>query len=160
MNDEMQTKGEAQKGQRRKRNIPRVFSGMAALVAVFAAALLAGHWALAQSQPVLAIAPLGSNQFNIVITNAVTTTNYTLFARQFLEDPIYPWEVVAVSDIGQTNFLIDGGSWDNGFFRVLVGTDSDGDGIPDWQDAAPLDPNIGQLQVIIYSPANGSTISN
>lgn len=111
-------------------------------------------------QPVLSITSLGSNQFNIVITNAVTTTNYTLFWTPALADPNYPWEVLSVGSVGQTNFTVNGGGLPREFFRTLVGSDSDGDGVPDWQDADPFDPNVGQLQVIIYSPANGSTISN
>lgn len=109
--------------------------------------------------PVLTISSLGSNQFSIVITNG-GATNYTLFWTPALADQNYPWEVLGVAGVGETNFLVDGEEWPSGYFRVLVGVDRDGDGVPDWQDADPLNPNVGQLQVIIYSPANGSTINN
>ena len=46
-------------------------------------------------QPVLSIASLGGNQFNIVITNAVTT-NYTLLWTPALANQNYPWEVLGV----------------------------------------------------------------
>lgn len=118
------------------------------------------YTAFADTPPVLRITSLGSNQFNIVITNGVPTNSYTLFWTPFLEDENYPWEVLGFGATGETNFTIDAEGWDTGFFRVMIGDDSDLDGIPDWQDAAPLDPNIGQLQVIIYTPANGSTINN
>jgi len=131
-----------------------------ALLSLATAICIMATLAHAVTQPVLTITPLGSNQFNVVITNAVTTTNYTLFWTPFLADQNYSWQVLGVANVGETNFLVDGGGWDSGFFRVLLGTDSDGDGVPDWKDADPLDPAIGQLQVIIYSPVNGSTVSN
>lgn len=109
-------------------------------------------------QPVLTIAPLGSNQFNVVITNGVSTTNYTLFWTPALNDQFYPWQVLGVSQVGQTNFPIIGGEWQAGWFRVLVGSDQDGDGSPEWQDAQPLNPAVGILSVIIDSPTNGMVL--
>jgi hypothetical protein len=133
-----------------------VGAGVAAVI------LFAALWVWGQSvpQPVLTIAPLGSNQFNIVITNAVTTTNYTLFWTPFLDNENYPWEVLDVANPGTTNFVIDGKEWAALWFRVMIGVDQDGDGVPDWRDSDPLDPYAGELQVIIYSPATGSTINN
>lgn len=139
----------------RRLRFATIAGGIIAIIGVWICATFANA-----QQPVLKILNLGSNQFNIVITNAVTTTNYTLFWTPLLADQNYPWEVLGVANVGTTNFVVDVGEWDSGFFRVLLGTDSDGDGVPDWQDAGPLDPAVGQLQVIIYSPANGSTISN
>jgi hypothetical protein len=37
--------------------------------------------------------------------------------------------------------------------------DSDGDGVPDYMDAAPFDPSIGVLSVFIDSPLNGSVLN-
>jgi hypothetical protein len=105
--------------------------------------------------PVLTIAPLGSNQFNIVITNAVTTTNYTLFWTPVLSDQNYPWQVLGTNAVGETNFIVDGGTWQSLFFKVLLGSDSDGDGVLQWQDAQPDNPNVGILSVTIDSPTNG-----
>ena len=46
------------------------------------------------------------------------------------------------------------------FYMIRDGQlDSDGDGIPDWKDANPFDPNILILSVFIDSPANNSVIS-
>jgi len=98
---------------------------------------------------------LGGDQFNVVITNAVSTTNYTLFWTPVLNDQFYPWQVLGVGQVGQTNFPIDGGEWQAGWFRVLVGSDQDGDGWPEWQDAQPLNPAVGILSLTIDSPTNG-----
>jgi len=105
--------------------------------------------------PVLTIAPLGSNQFNIVITNPVTTTNYTLYWTRALANSNYPWQVLGVGDVGQTNFPVDGGEWSSLYFRVLLGIDFDGDGVPEWQDAQPANSNVGILSITIDSPTNG-----
>ena len=109
-------------------------------------------------QPVLSITSLASNQFNIVITNAATTTNYTLFWTPLLADPNYPWQVLVVGDVGETNFTVDGGTWPSLYFRMLVGADSDGDLIPDWQDAQPLNPSVGILSLTIDSPTDGAVL--
>jgi len=106
-------------------------------------------------QPVLRIESLGTNQFNIVITNGVTTTNYTLFWTPSLADENYPWKVIGIGTIGQTNFIVNGDPWPVGFFRMLIGKDQDGDGWPEWQDAQPLNPNVGILSITIDSPTNG-----
>lgn len=106
-------------------------------------------------QPVLKIAPLGSNQFSIVITNGVATTNYLLLWRYQLENPVYPWTVAAVGEAGQTNFSMDAGLTPYGFFRAMIGNDLDGS-VPDWMDAQPENPNVGVLTVTIDSPVNGA----
>ncbi|TAL05012.1 MAG: hypothetical protein EPO07_04335 [Verrucomicrobia bacterium] len=130
---------------------------VAALSVVAVATLM--YSALADA-PVLSFVPLGSNQFNIVITNAVTTTNYTLFWTPSLaEDPNYPWQVWESGVTGQTNFSVNAGEWPVGFFRVMVGGDADGDGIPEWQDAQSFNPNVGILNITIDSPVNGSTLN-
>jgi hypothetical protein len=109
-------------------------------------------------QPVLKIAALGSNQFSITITNGVNT-NYTLFWTPLLGDSLnYPWQVLGIGTVGQTNFTVIGGEWPVGFFEMLVGADRDGDGIPEWQDAQPLNTNVGILTITIDSPVNGSTV--
>jgi hypothetical protein len=107
---------------------------------------------------VLSITPLGSNQFNIVITNAVAT-NYTLFWTPALENPLYPWQVLGVGETGQTNFIVNGGEWPLGFLRVMVGDDFDGDLIPEWMDAQSFNPNVGALRVTIDTPINGTVFN-
>lgn len=108
--------------------------------------------------PVLTITPLGGNQFNITVTNA-TGSNFLLEWTPVFADTNYPWLAVATNVSGQTNFMMDASAWPKGFFRVLAGDgDVDGDGIPAWMDAQPLDPSIGALRVTIDSPTNGASI--
>lgn len=111
---------------------------------------------LAQAQqPVLKISNLGSNQFSVLITNAINTTNYTLFWTPALQDQYYPWQVLTSSAVGESNFIVDGGQWNSLFFKVLLGTDADGDGVSEWQDAQPGNPAVGILSVTIDSPTSG-----
>jgi hypothetical protein len=113
--------------------------------------------ALAVNQPVLRIAPLGSNYFNIVITNGVNT-NYTLWWTPALASETYPWTVLGTNAVGETNFIVNGGEWPVGFFRAMIGVDQDGDGAQEWEDAQPLNPNVGILSVTIDSPLQGEVI--
>jgi hypothetical protein len=106
-------------------------------------------------QPVLKITPLGTNLFTIGVTNAVATTNYTLFWTPALADENYPWQVLGVGNVGQSNFTVNGTDWNSLMFRVMIGTDSDGDGVPEWQDAQPGNPNVGVLSITIDSPTSG-----
>ena len=114
--------------------------------------------AMAQSAPVLTIAPLGTNQFSITITNGSGTGNYELYWTPVLANPDYPWSLAAIGTTGQTNFMVSMGTYQIGFFEVIAGTDWDGDGVVNWQDANPNDPTIGILTVTIDSPATGSTL--
>src|SRR6266487_5345777 len=66
--------------------IRRPGQAVAVGVAVAASIGVLIYSALAAPQPVLTISPLGSNQFNIVITNGVSGTNYTLFWTPALAD--------------------------------------------------------------------------
>jgi len=112
-------------------------------------------------RPVLTIAPTGTNQFLITITNAESTVNYELYRTPVLGDPVnYPFTLHIIGAQGQSNFTVNMGSEPSGFVRAAIGSDWDGDGIENYRDADPFDPNVGELQVIIYSPANGSTINN
>lgn len=113
---------------------------------------------LADPAPEMKITALGSNQFSITITNASNPTNYTLYWTPVLVDPNYSWQVLGVSSIGETNFSVDAATWPSGWFKVMVGVDQDGDGIPEWMDAQPLNSNVGALSVTIDSPLNGSSI--
>ncbi|HEY6185405.1 MAG TPA: hypothetical protein VIW67_24415 [Terriglobales bacterium] len=134
------------------------FTG-ASLLAVSAAAF-AMVWTLlaAVPAPVLKITQISSNQFQIVITNGVSTTNYEVFRTPVLADPSYPWTLHLIGSIGQTNFTVSTGIEDMGFFHVQLGVDADQDGSPDWQDGQPLNSGVGILTITIDSPANGSTV--
>lgn len=107
-------------------------------------------------QPVLKIAPLGSNHFSILITNGVNTTNYTLFWTPVLADTNYPWVALWGGEVGQTNFPVNGGDWPVGFFKVMIGHDLDGDSWPVWQDANDNNASVGILSVTIDSPLSGA----
>ena len=132
--------------------IPWIIGGVSAMVVIALTALAD------VPQPALKITPLGTNVFNIVITNAITTTNYTLLWTPALDHPVYPWQWVAGGGAGQTNFTIDGGEWPFGFFRAVIGNNLDGTGIPIWMDAQPFNPNVGALRIVIDSPLNGALI--
>ena len=127
-----------------------IAGGIIASIGVWICATLANA-----QQPVLKISNLGTNHFSVLITNGISTTNYTLFWTPALQDQNYPWEVLGVGNVGETNFTIDGNGWDTGFFKVLLGTDFDGDGVPEWMDAQPANPAVGILSVTIDSPTNG-----
>jgi hypothetical protein len=120
--------------------------------------VVAALTALSQTAPVLTIAATGTNQFSIIITNGVNTNNYELYWTPVLANTSYPWMLAVVGGAGQTNFTVSSGGYLTGFYRVAVGTDADGDGVPDWQDANPNDPTIGILTVVIDSPTNGMVL--
>lgn len=105
-------------------------------------------------QPVLKISNLSNNQFLIEVTNAISTTNYTIYWTPALDDPDYPWVALTNNNVGESNFLVNATGWDVGFFKVLIGTDFDGDGWPEWLDAQPQNPAVGILRVTIDSPTN------
>lgn len=107
-------------------------------------------------QPVLKISDLGGNQYSVLITNA-GATNYTLFWVPALNTPGYEWQVLTVGNIGESNFIINGGEWNSGFFRAMLGSDFDGDGVPESHDAQPQNPAVGILSVTIDNPLNGSS---
>jgi len=114
--------------------------------------------AVADDPPVLQITPLGSNQFQIQITNGVSTGYYELYHTPVLVDDAYPWTLLSVGNMGQTNFTVDGSLNYTGFYFVGVGNDWDGDGVPNSQDADPKNPYIGQLTITIDSPTNNSVV--
>ncbi|MGD0614917.1 MAG: hypothetical protein ABSA69_05675 [Verrucomicrobiota bacterium] len=113
---------------------------------------------IAQSapQPVLAIKPIGSNVFLISITNAVSTNAYELHWTPALGDQNYPWTLIDPGSIGQTNFSVDAGDWQQGFFRTSI--QQFYNGVPDYELADPNNPSLGPLTVTIDSPINGAVL--
>jgi hypothetical protein len=109
------------------------------------------------AQPVLRIESLGSNQFNIVVTNGAAT-HYTLWWKPVLIDEDYPWILLRGGEAGETNFEVNGGDWPGGFFRVMVAHDLDGDSWPAWQDANDHNAGVGMLSVTIDSPLHGAVV--
>jgi hypothetical protein len=110
---------------------------------------------LAQTAPVLSIAPTGTNQLLITITNGVGTANYELWWTPVLASPDYPWTTTAVGTTGQTNFTVNIGPYSTGFYRALQDTNA----IPLWEAADPNNQGAGILAVFIDSPINGSTLT-
>jgi len=111
--------------------------------------------ALSQTAPVLTIAPLGTNQFSITITNGVGGGNYELWWTPVLGNAVdYPWTTAAVGTSGQTNFLLNMNGYQAGFFQALLDTNS----IPLWEAADPNNQSAGILTVFIDSPTNGAVI--
>jgi hypothetical protein len=110
--------------------------------------------AWSQTAPVLTIAPTGTNQLLITITNGVSTLNYDLYSTPVLANPSYPWKAAVIGSTGQTNFTVNAGPYLTGFFEVLVDTNS----IPIWELADPNNPSAGILTVFIDSPTNGAVL--
>jgi hypothetical protein len=131
-----------------------IVSGLVAGAAIVVSILTV----LAQSvpQPVLSITSLGTNQFQIGITNGVTNALYELHWRAALEDVNSPWQLLTTNVAGQTSFWIDGSEYASGFFRAAIGTNYSG--IWDFQLANPNDPSLGALSITIDSPLNGSVL--
>jgi hypothetical protein len=106
-------------------------------------------------QPAITISSLGTNQYLVTVTNSLSTTNYTLFWTPVLADPNNPWEAIAAGSVGQSNFMVDGGAYPVGFFRVALVPST---GVPPWERADPSDPNSPILSVSITIPADGSAV--
>lgn len=111
---------------------------------------------LTSGLPFLIIAPTGTNQFLITITNAVSGNTYDIYTTPVLGDTVnYPWTAAVIGASGQTNFTVNMGPYSTGFFRAVVDTN----GIPLWEAADPNNPGAGILAVFIDSPANGVNLT-
>ena len=112
--------------------------------------------ALSQTAPTLTITPLGTNIFSITITNNIGSNAYDLQWTPVLGNTVnYPWTWAVIATPGQTNFLVNGGTYQTAFFRTLLDTNS----VPLWQAADPNNPGAGILTVFIDSPANSFNIT-
>jgi len=145
-----------------QRNTMKKYSQRTLLYAIAAAGVAIGislMTVLAQSvpQPVLSITSLGTNQFQIGITNGVTNALYELYWRPVLEDdPNNPWQMLTTNQTGQTSFWVDGGDYASMFFKAAIGTNYSG--VWDFQLANPNDPSLGALAITIDSPTNGMVL--
>jgi len=108
-----------------------------------------------QTAPVLTVAPTGTNQLLITITNGVSATTYDIYTTPVLGNSVtYPWKAAVIGTNGQTNFTLNIGPYQAGFFRAVVDTNS----VPLWEAADPNNPSAGILSVFIDSPANGAVL--
>jgi hypothetical protein len=93
----------------------------------------------------------------LTLTNNDPSIGYDIyFAPALLTNAV--WNIVATGIVGQADFTIPMTS-SQGFFRSAIGGDWDGDGVPNWMDAAPTDSTIGVLSITIDSPINGATLN-
>ena len=125
-----------------------------AFAAIFCSGLIIIGTALtarSQTAPVLAITPLGTNQFFISFTNNGST--YDLQGTPVLANPAYPWTWAATGIPGQSNFVVTG-IYPTEFYRTILDTNA----IPLWEAADPNNPALGALTITIDTPANGSTL--
>ncbi len=122
-------------------------------------ALVIGLPRLGQTSPIpgLSAALTSSNTLLLTVTNGVSTEYYTVYSKAALQTN-FSWSGSITGALGQTNFTVPLGPGLSGFFKAESGTDRDGDGIPNWEDANPNDPNVGILTITIVSPTNGSTL--
>ena len=78
------------------KKIRKHLSALVGVGGTSAAVIAITFTALSQTVPVLTMAPLGTNQFSITITNAVPTYSYELWWTPVLNDPVdYPWTAAA-----------------------------------------------------------------
>ena len=130
------------------------------LAVVFTAIAFVVERASAQVAPGLTISRLGTNQVQIVITNGSSTVNYEIYRTPLLDDEAnYPFTLHLIGNQGQTSFVASFGIDTRGWFRAAVGSDWDGDGIPNYQDAQPSSTNAGTLFITIDSPVSGSVFN-
>ncbi|MEK7782023.1 MAG: hypothetical protein AAB370_11040 [Verrucomicrobiota bacterium] len=110
-------------------------------------------------QPVLTIAPTGTNQLLISITNGVTNINYEIYKTPLLGDEAnYPFTLHLIGELGQSNFTVNMGPEQTGWYRAAIGLDWDNDGVPNAIDGNPNNTNVGALTVTIDSPTTGQLL--
>ena len=110
--------------------------------------------AFAGPPPILTITSLGTNQFSITITNSIGTNDYDLLWTPVLANSDYPWTWAALGAPGETNYLLNMGNYQSGFFVALLDTNA----VPLWEAADPNNPGAGILTVYIDSPTNGMVL--
>lgn len=120
------------------------------------ALLLSGETfsAKCQTAPVLTIAPLGTNEYSITITNNIGSADYDLLWTPVLGNPDYPWIWAGVGTAGKTNYIVKMENYQQGFFLTHLDTNT----IPLWEAANPNNPDVGILSVYIDSPTNTEVI--
>jgi hypothetical protein len=108
-----------------------------------------------QTSPTLTIAPTGTNQMSITISNNIGMSDYDLEWTPVLANANYPWTFAAVGVPGGTNFVVPTAGYPAGFYRAILDTNA----VPLWESADPNNPASPVLNVTIASPKNGSTLN-
>ena len=103
----------------------------------------------------LTIAPLGTNEYSVNITNNIGTADYDLQWTPILANPDYPWSFAAIGVPGGTNFLLNAQGYQSAFFRAVLDTNA----VPLWEQSDPNNPSSPILTVTITSPANGANLN-
>ncbi len=98
---------------------------------------------------------LSGTNVNLTLENGETNKAYNLLFSPVL--PASYWSTAIIGTMGQTNFTVPLSNY-AAFFRAEEGDDWDGDGIKNWEDADPSDPDVGILQVTIEAPEDDSVI--
>jgi len=128
------------------------------IIVIAASLALWSTVARSEDAPGLSILPLPNQQFSIIVTNGSSTNQYEIQRRAAFDD-FNPWNFHVAGTLGQTNFSVEMGIQQSGFFRALPCIDCDYDGFPNWLDGSPNDPAVGALTITIESPLDGSTVN-
>ena len=103
---------------------------------------------------VLKIAPTGTNQFSVTITNNIGMADYDLQWVSVLANTNFLWTYAAIGVPGGTNFVLNANPYPATFFRAILDTNTP----PLWEQSDPNNPSSPILQVFIYGPANGAVL--
>jgi hypothetical protein len=107
-----------------------------------------------QTAPFLTVAPTGTNQLLITITNA-GSGSYEVWTTPVLGNTAtYSWTAAAVGTNGQNTFVVPIGPYPAGFYLALLDTNA----IPLWQAASPTNQSLGVLAVTIDNPTDGASL--
>lgn len=139
------------------RHLPRIHRLIGIVIVSCVLALWMGV-ARSDDGPGLLILPLTNNQLSLTVTNGSSTNQYQIQRRDAF-DALNPWNYHLGGTLGQTNFTVERGIQQIGFFRAIPCIDCDNDGFLNWLDAAPNDPAVGILTITIDSPLHGSTVN-
>lgn len=136
--------------------ITRVLIGVG--TAGIAVALLLEHVSGQVPPPGLTATASGTNLI-IVVTNGASGANYEIYRSAFLgPGQNFFSSPPLIGTMGQTSFVANFGIETRGFFIAAVGSDWDGDGIPNYMDAQPSSTNEGTLFITIDNPTNGANV--
>ncbi len=138
----------------RENHLFRNFTRLAARSLLVAGFLFLMAKAWGQTVPVLKIAPAGTNQYSITISNNIGALDYDLQWSPALGNGNFLWTYAAIGVPGGTNFLLNANAYPATFFRAILDTNTP----PLWQSSNPSIPNSPILQVFIYNPTNGAVL--